>query len=101
MAESVGERVLNDLGQVVVDLFGIDLTPDAASDDEPVVKPTSPVASADSHLAIPQYDSQAAAQIVKLLSQLTPEEREEIAVHEAAGRNRVTILRKIEQLRDK
>ena len=28
MAEGVGERVLNEVGQVIVDVFGIDLSPD-------------------------------------------------------------------------
>ena len=101
MAETAGERILNDVGQVFVDIFGIDLSPDSDTDDAPVVQPTEPSETADGHLAIAEYDSQAAAQIVKLLGQLTPEEREEVATYEAAGRNRVTILRKIEQLSDK
>lgn len=96
--ESVGERVVHEAGQVIVDLFGIDLNPDKP-EDEPVVAPR-PEPTAESTLPIANYDSQAAAQIVKLLGQLTPEEREIIAEHEQAGRNRVTILRKIEQLRD-
>jgi len=95
--ESLGERLLNDAGQVVVDLFGIDLSPDA---DDAVVEDVEPVAPNDADLPIAEYDSQAAAQIVKLLPQLTPEEREQIAAYEAEGRNRVTILRKVEQLRE-
>lgn len=97
--ESLGERFVNEASQVVVDLFGIDLTPDDAG-DEPVVKPTEPTHAADGDLPIGEYDSQAAAQIVKLLSQLTPDERDQIEAHELANRNRVTILRKIAQLRD-
>ena len=98
--ESVAQRFVNDASQVVVDLFGLDLSPDD-DEDEPVVKAVAVVdAPADADLAIAEYDSQAAAQIVKLLSQLTPEERDEIEAYEAAGRNRVTILRKIAQLRD-
>lgn len=101
MAEGVGERLLNDMGQVIVDIFGIDLTPD----DQPAepakgeAKAKATVIPADEDLPIAEYDSQAAAQIVKMLSQLTAEEREQIATYEAAGRGRVTILRKVEQLR--
>lgn len=97
MAENVGERLLNDMGQVIVDIFGIDLTPD----DQPAepAKAKATVVPQDEDLPIAEYDSQAAAQIVKMLAQLTPEEREQIATYEAAGRGRVTILRKVEQLR--
>lgn len=96
--ESLGERVVQEAGQVIVDVFGIDLTPDAQP-DEPVVVPR-PAPALDDDLPIANYDSQAAAQIVKLLVQLTPSERDIIAAHEEVGRGRVTILRKIEQLRD-
>lgn len=96
--ESVGERVVQEAGQVIVDLFGIDLSP-SKGEDEPVVAPR-PEPADDTALPIANYDSQAAAQIVKLLGQLTPEEREIIDEHERSGRNRVTILRKIDQLRD-
>ena len=98
MAETIGERVFNEAGQVIVDLFGIDLSPDQPPPPtaEAVV---SEDVSADSQLPIAEYDSQAAAQIVKMLGQLTAEEREQIASYETAGRGRVTILRKIEQLR--
>jgi len=101
MAETLGDRVLNDVGQVIVDIFGIDLSPDDASsaDAEPVVKPTATADRPDERLPIAEYDSQAAAQIVKMLGQLTPEELDAIEAHETAGRGRVTILRKIEQLR--
>jgi len=98
--ENVAERFINEAGQVVVDIFGIDLTPDEDTADEPVVKATAQIEAADAELPIAEYDSQAAAQIVKLLAQLTPEERDQIEAHELAGRNRVTILRKIAQLRD-
>lgn len=96
--ESLGERVVQEAGQVIVDVFGIDLTPDVAS-DEPVAPPR-PEPTHDADLPIANYDSQAAAQIVKLLGQLTPDERDLVAAHEKAGRGRVTILRKIEQLRE-
>ncbi len=97
--ESIGERLVNDAGQVVVDLFGIDLTPER-DDETAVVADVEPLADLNDDLPIAEYDSQAAAQIVKLLPQLTADEREAIAAYEVEGRNRVTILRKIEQLRD-
>ena len=65
-----------------------------------MVEPTSDVPAADADLAIAEYDSQAAAQIVKLLPQLTSDELDVVESHERAGRNRVTIIRKITQLRD-
>lgn len=99
--EDLAERFVNDASQIIVDIFGIDLTPDGDdAEDEPVVKPTAAVEPGDAALPIAEYDSQAAAQIVKLLAQLTPDERDQIEAHELNGRNRVTILRKIAQLRD-
>lgn len=97
--ESAGEKVINDLGQVFVDFFGIDLTKDADDETDMVVEPTTPNAPTDAHLPIDEYDSQAAAQIVKLLSQLTPDEWDAVEAYEMDNRNRVTILRKITQLR--
>ena len=98
--ESAGEKVINDIGQVFVDFFGIDLS---TGDDDiiDVVSPTEPLEPSDAHLAIDEYDTQAAAQIVKLLGQLTPEELDAVESYEAANRNRVTVLRKIGQLRSK
>ncbi len=97
--ESAGEKVLNDIGQIFVDFLGIDLTED---DDHivDVVEVTDPVEPGDAHLAIDEYDSQAAAQIVKLLPQLTTDELSEVEAYESANRKRVTILRKVTQLKD-
>lgn len=97
--ETAGEKVINDLGQVFVDFFGIDLSADDDGEEEAVVEPTEPPAPGDAHLAIDEYDSQAAAQIVKLLSQLSPDEWDAVEAYELENRNRVTILRKIAQLR--
>lgn len=101
MAETFGERVANEAGQVIVDFFGIDLAAEEPAADTGVdaKQPPPPVVSGDSDLPIGEYDSQAATQIIKLLAQLTPQEREQIATYEADNRNRVTVLRKIEQLR--
>lgn len=96
--ENVGERVMNDIGQVFVDYFGIDLEPDEA-DAEAVVVHDVPPPPPSEQLPIDEYDSQAAAQIIKLLVQLTPEELDQIEAYEQENRNRVTICRKIEQLR--
>ncbi len=98
--EGVADRLVNDASQVIVNIFGIDLTANEADEDEPIVKPTVQTEAGDAGLPIAEYDSQAAAQIVKLLAQLTPDERDEIEAYETAGRGRVTILRKIAQLRD-
>ncbi|MGI9606178.1 MAG: hypothetical protein ACR2P0_08570 [Acidimicrobiales bacterium] len=95
--ESMAERFAQEAGQIVVDLFGIDLTPDAPAEDEPLADVVS-LAPAAADLPIAEYDSQAAAQIVKLLPQLSTDELRQINAFERAGRNRVTILRKIEQL---
>ena len=97
--ETVAERLVNEAGQVVVDLFNIDLRPDAVKDStEPAVVQPDAVFTNDADLPISEYDSQAAAQIIKLLTQLTPTELEEIAAYERAARGRVTILRKVAQL---
>lgn len=98
--EAMAERLANDIGQVIVDLFDIDLTPDTEPPGKPTTLRVVESAPADSDLAIAEYDSQAAAQIVKLLAQLEPDELDAIDAYERAGRNRVTILRKIAQLRE-
>lgn len=98
VVESLAERLMNEASQVVVDLFNIDLTPDAKSPPPPDATQLAPGADAD--LPLSQYDSQAAAQIVKLLPQLSDDELAEIDAYERSGRNRITILRKIAQLRD-
>ncbi len=95
--ETAGERVMNDIGQIFVDFLGIDLNVDDAEGESVVNEVTTP-AEPSVDLPINEYDSQAAAQIVKLLVQLTPEELEQVKDYEAANRARVTIARKIEQL---
>ena len=96
--ESVADRIVSDAGQAIVDLFGIDLTPDPSTDADVETQPPPPDTAPD--LPIAEYDSQAAVQIVKLLPQLSLAELDEIEAHENAGRGRVTILRKVAQLRD-
>lgn len=99
--EDAGEKVLNDIGQIFVDFFGIDLSPDDDVEDADVVhEQTQEPERADGHLAIDEYDTQAAAQIVKLLAQLTQDELADVEAYESQNRKRVTILRKISQLRN-
>lgn len=49
-------------------------------------------------LAIPDYDSLSASQVLPRLSGLTPSELEAVRVHESAHRGRKTILSKVAQL---
>jgi hypothetical protein len=49
-------------------------------------------------LAIPDYDSLAASQVVPRLAGLTPEELADVRAYEAGGRGRKTILNRIAQL---
>jgi hypothetical protein len=50
-------------------------------------------------LPITNYDSLTATQIIGLLDVLTPAERERVADHEKAHRNRRTVLGRVDQLR--
>jgi len=49
-------------------------------------------------LAIPGYDSLSASQVVQRLEGLSPAELDEVRAHEAAHRQRRTILHRVEQL---
>ncbi len=51
-----------------------------------------------SSLAIPGYDSLSASQVVQRLEGLSLPELEEVRAHEAAHRQRRTILHRVEQL---
>lgn len=112
--ESVAEGVLNDAAQVLVDLFGIDLTADneqshkaPPADDK--TSATSPNAKdrtdsdsleTDGGLEhfIDGYDNLSAREIIVLLDSLSEAQLSLVAEYEAENRNRVTIQRKIEQL---
>jgi hypothetical protein len=50
-------------------------------------------------LPIENYDSMTAAQIIGLLDALTRSQRDRVAEHEKAHRNRRTVLGRVEQLR--
>jgi hypothetical protein len=60
--------------------------------------PTPTVPAARPELAIPDYDSLAASQVVARLSALSPAELAEVRAHEEANRRRRTILNRIAQL---
>ena len=81
----MAERIVNDIGQVVVDLFGIDLTPD-------------PPASPAGGFPIADYDVRTASDIVSRLDGLSTEDLERIRARETDGKGRVTILRRIDVL---
>jgi hypothetical protein len=65
----------------------------------PAPEPAGPPAGAAESLAIPQYDSLSAIQVVPRLDGLTRSELVEIHRYETATRSRRTILAKISQLR--
>ena len=64
---------------------------------EPVVE-SATAAPAATELAIPDYDSLSASQVVTRLPGLAPDELERVRVYEAAHRGRKTILNRIAQL---
>jgi hypothetical protein len=73
----------------------------AAEQPEVIVtrpSPTPTVPAARPELAIPDYDSLAASQVVARLSALSPAELAEVRAHEEANRRRRTILNRIAQL---
>jgi hypothetical protein len=79
-----------------------------AADHEPAAPPWRPSvwlgsggpngAGSSTSLAIPGYDSLSASQVVQRLEGLSPPELEEVRAHEAAHRQRRTILHRVEQL---
>lgn len=75
--------------------------PAAVVVDEPEVaeepEPTAPAVDVAT-LAIPDYDSLAASQVVPRLRALASDELEAVRTYEAAGRGRKTILNRIAQL---
>lgn len=79
----------------------------AGGHDRPVGRPsasdgTEPAGAARTRsaaLAIPDYDSLSASQVVARLAGLSPEELEEVRLHETATRARRSVLARIDQLR--
>ena len=64
----------------------------------PAQRKTSTAGDNSEHLAIPDYDTLAAAHVVKRLDALTANELEAVRTYEAANRDRRTILHKIARL---
>jgi hypothetical protein len=98
------ESVLADLGLVARRDGGTPPAAPAAApapvadpEPEPPAAPAAPrpVAAA---LAIPDYDSLAASQVVPRLRALSPAELEDVRAYEASGRARKTILNRIAQI---
>jgi len=72
--------------------------PTAGRDVGPFVAPPTSAGDASSALAIPNYDSLSASQVVQRLDGLSPAELHDVRAHETAHRRRRTILHRVEQL---
>lgn len=115
----VQEQLRGQVGSVLADLgLGSHPDPPPSSRPEPAATVTSTPAEAASptprspsppsdpapggddpaDLAIPDYDSLAASQVVPRLRALSTDELEAVRAYEAAGRGRKTILNRIAQL---
>ncbi|MEM9134385.1 MAG: hypothetical protein AAF962_12150 [Actinomycetota bacterium] len=72
--------------------------------DEPTPVSAEPAAAAGGDeappLPIAGYDDLTARQIIALVDELTPSQRDRIRAHEVAGRNRKTVLAKLDRLDD-
>lgn len=66
------------------------------TDPETIPLDTAAVAEAD--LAVPDYDSLAASQVVPRLAMLSPEDLRDVLVYEQSHRHRQTILNRVAQL---
>jgi hypothetical protein len=74
------------------------VTPRSAERPPKPPRPTAPTVPAGADLAIPEFDSLAASQVIPRLEGLSPEELEAVRTYEAGRRGRKTILNKIAQL---
>lgn len=106
MGRKEADRRLADVGSLLQTLTGSGPTPDAGAttdappSEEATEAPTTPAAPRPdaSALAVPDYDSLSASQVVSRLSGLSPDELEQVRVYEAGTRARKTILSKVAQL---
>ena len=73
-------------------------TPVPVRDERSARAPATAGTSVGSELAIPDYDSLSASQVLPRLSALSDEELEAVRAHEASHRGRKTILSKVAQL---
>jgi hypothetical protein len=76
---------------------GADVTVEPSQAEEPVAS-AQPSAPAADELAIPDYESLSASQVVNRLPGLSAEELEAVRQYEVAHRGRKTILNKVAQL---
>ncbi len=74
------------------------VVPDVEPERAVRAAPAGPARPDASGLAIPDYDSLAASQVVPRLAGLTPDELADVRAYEAGGRGRKTILNRIAQL---
>lgn len=65
---------------------------------DPLLGATDALVADDAALAVPDYDSLAASQVIPRLAGLSPFELEAVRAHEVARRGRKTILNRIAQL---
>jgi hypothetical protein len=89
--ETVIETAGESFGEPAIDQPAID----QPVIDEPAIEVP---AAAEVDLAIPDYDSLAASQVVPRLAGLTGDELESVRAYESAHRGRTTILTRIAQL---
>lgn len=100
--EQGSEQLLDLLG-------GLGLAPDGRTEPREPARPTraatetvdpvdAPPPTPPPDLAIPDYDTLSASQVVKRLAGLAPDELEAVRAHESANRGRKTILNKVAQL---
>lgn len=88
-ARTIGTMTVNQTRREIEKLLTPKPSTTTASPIETVVIPPLPIAN---------YDSLTAAQIIGLLDALTPTERDRVAEHEKAHRNRRTVLGRVDQL---
>jgi hypothetical protein len=88
-ARMIGTMTVNQARREIEKLLPPKPTTTTAAPIDTVVVPPLPIA---------KYDSLTAAQIIGLLHALTPAERDRVAEHEKAHRNRRTVLGRVDQL---
>ena len=83
-----------------IDVLQVVALHDEPSGDAPAAAPdtTAVAGPSEASLAVPDYDSLAASQVVPRLAALNEQELAEVQAYERAHRNRQTILNKVAQL---
>lgn len=98
MASSIVARAVTEIGtQIGLAPEGAAVrASDATPPDPPPVMDTN--ARRTGPLPIARYDELTAREIIPLLQDLTPEQRQRVSSHEKANRNRKTVLAKLDRL---